>query len=77
MSETRHKILKGFTSRILDEVARLDCHKSFAVVPDPMGHERGYNRQRRYASWIGGSIVSSLSVFKQVSPYPPVLPVII
>lgn len=36
-----------------------------SVIPHPTIHEPGYNAQRKYAPWIGGSMLASLSPFKQ------------
>ena len=35
-------------------------------VPRALSPRRGYNSQRKWASWTGGSMFASLETFKQV-----------
>jgi actin-related protein len=61
-------LLPGFSERVKAEVDKLALASADAalpvVVPHPSVREPGYNGQRKYAAWIGGSILASLSTFK-------------
>ena len=58
-------ILQGFTDRLNHELA--------AMYPGPRLRitAPGNTAERRFASWIGGSILGSLGTFHQVRPSPP------
>jgi actin, other eukaryote len=65
-------LLPGFSERVQTEVDKLALASKTrpadaalpVVVPHPSVREPGYNGQRKYAAWIGGSILASLSTFK-------------
>jgi len=63
-------MLPGFSARMYQEVAsRAAPGAEPHIVPDlrpGQQRERGYNTQRKFASWIGGSIFASLPTFGQV-----------
>lgn len=62
-------MLPGFCSRIKEELVKAYPAESVRVVPgpNPCGTaERGYNSQRKHASWIGGSMFASLDTFKEI-----------
>lgn len=62
-------MLPGFCSRIKEELVKAYPSEKVRVVPgpNPCGTaERGYNSQRKHASWIGGSMFASLETFKEV-----------
>lgn len=52
-------LTKGFGDRILNEVQKLSSKKhKIAIFAPP---------ERKYSTWIGGSILAGLSSFKKVS----------
>ena len=57
-------MIKGY-SRIQEEL-QSNCIEKLSVIPDPQLRERGYNTHRKIASWIGGSILASLSTFRDL-----------
>jgi actin len=63
-------MLPGFADRINHELLKKfagDASNSrIRIVPDLQGRERGYNSQRKHASWIGGSMFASLPTFSQI-----------
>jgi len=63
-------MLPGFSARMYQEVAsRAAPGVEPHIVPDlrpGQPRERGYNTQRKFGSWIGGSIFASLPTFSQV-----------
>lgn len=61
--------MPGFVERLkeeLDKASTPGASMLASVIPHPTAHEPGYNAQRKHASWIGGSMLASLSPFKQV-----------
>lgn len=62
-------MMPGFVERLqedLDRVSPPGASMMASVIPHPTSHEPGYNAQRKHAPWIGGSMLASLSPFKQV-----------
>lgn len=62
-------MMPGFVERLkedLDEASPPGAPTMASVIPHPTSHEPGYNAQRKHAPWIGGSMLASLSPFKQV-----------
>ncbi|KAL0592007.1 hypothetical protein ABG067_000660 [Albugo candida] len=57
-------MIKGY-SRIQEEL-QSNCNEKLSVVPDAQFRERGYNTHRKIAAWIGGSILASLSTFRDM-----------
>lgn len=61
--------MPGFLERLkedLDKASTAGALMLASVIPHPTAHEPGYNAQRKHAPWIGGSMLASLSPFKQV-----------
>lgn len=61
-------VMPGFVERLkedLDKISPVGASMMASVIPHPTRHEPGYNAQRRHAPWIGGSMLASLSPFKQ------------
>jgi len=52
-------LTKGFGDRILHEVQALSSKKHKIAISAPP--------ERKYSTWIGGSILAGLSTFKKVS----------
>ncbi|CAM9450908.1 unnamed protein product [Ectocarpus fasciculatus] len=62
-------MMPGFVERLqedLDRVSPPGASMMASVIPHPTSHEPGYNAQRKHAPWIGGSMLASLSPFKQL-----------
>ena len=62
-------MLPGFCDRMKAELSAIlpEGHLRVVPGPNPTGTaERGYNSQRKFAAWIGGSMFASLETFKQV-----------
>lgn len=62
-------MMPGFVERLkddLDEASPPGASTMASVIPHPTSLEPGYNAQRKHAPWIGGSMLASLSPFKQV-----------
>lgn len=62
-------MMPGFVERLKDDLDRASppgASMMASVIPHPTSHEPGYNAQRKHAPWIGGSMLGSLSSFKQV-----------
>lgn len=62
-------MMSGFVERLKDDLdgayPRDWASMRASVIPHPTIREPGYNYQRKYAAWIGGSMLASLSPFKQ------------
>ena len=63
--------MPGFVERLKEDLDRISSSGAgssplASVIPHPTSHEPGYNAQRKHAPWIGGSMLASLSPFKQV-----------
>lgn len=62
--------MPGFVERLKEDLDRISpgggASPLASVIPHPTSHEPGYNTQRKHAPWIGGSMLASLSPFKQV-----------
>lgn len=50
----------GLSYRLMQELEDLP---DVRLVPHHIGRERGYNSQRKVASWVGGSLFASLPTF--------------
>ncbi|CAM9176842.1 unnamed protein product [Hapterophycus canaliculatus] len=62
-------VMPGFVERLkedLDKASPPGASMMASVIPHPTSHEPGYNAQRKHAPWIGGSMLASLSPFKQL-----------
>lgn len=62
--------MPGFVERLKDDLDKASppgASTMSSVIPHPTSHEPGYNAQRKHAPWIGGSMLASLSPFKQVN----------
>jgi len=69
-------LLPGLGDRLGEELNRLSFEEASAkglstplpmrVMPSAAFSERGYTYQRKFASWIGGSIMTSLESFKDL-----------
>lgn len=62
-------MLPGFCHRVKEELVKAYPTDGVRVIPGPNSNgtsERGYNSQRKHASWIGGSMFASLETFKEV-----------
>ena len=69
-------LLPGLGDRLGDELNRLSFEEASAkglstplplrIIPSTAWSERGYTYQRKFASWIGGSIMTSLESFKDL-----------
>ena len=62
-------MMPGFMERLkedLDKISPQGASSMASVIPHPTTHEPGYNAQRKHAPWIGGSMLASLSPFKQL-----------
>jgi actin-related protein len=60
-------MLNGFGRRLGNEIAKTaPSGMNIRIVPDVQNRERGYNSQRKYAAWVGGSMFSSLPTFGMV-----------
>ena len=64
-------MMPGFVERLKEDLdkasSRVGASLLASVIPHPTIHEPGYNSQRKHAPWIGGSMLASLSPFKQAS----------
>ena len=59
----------GFADRYRTEVLRCvpnAINKDIRVIPDSFNREPGANWQRKYASWMGGSMFATLDTFNEV-----------
>ncbi|CAN0383619.1 unnamed protein product, partial [Laminaria digitata] len=66
-------VMPGFVERLKEDLDRISplgggvgASPLASVIPHPTSHEPGYNAQRKHAPWIGGSMLASLSPFKQL-----------
>ncbi|CAM9247966.1 unnamed protein product [Ascophyllum nodosum] len=63
-------MMPGFVERLKEDLdkasSRVGASLLASVIPHPTIHEPGYNSQRKHAPWIGGSMLASLSPFKQL-----------
>jgi len=60
-------MLQGFGRRLGNEISKVTtAGTNVRIVPDVQNRERGYNSQRKYAAWVGGSMFSSLPTFGMV-----------
>lgn len=58
-------MLPGFAQRMAQELGARHP-ESIKVIPGFKERERGYNSQRAFASWVGGSMFASLPTIKQL-----------
>lgn len=56
-------LTKGFGDRLLNEVKKLAVKDMRIKIFAPP--------ERKYSTWIGGSILAGLSTFRKVCPFPP------
>ncbi|KAK7235746.1 dihydrolipoyl dehydrogenase [Aureococcus anophagefferens] len=66
-------MLPGFCDRMKAELSAIlpEGHLRVVPGPNPTGTaERGYNSQRKFAAWIGGSMFASLETFPPISIAP-------
>lgn len=66
-------MMPGFMERLKEDLDKISppgasssSSSMASVIPHPTTHEPGYNAQRKHAPWIGGSMLASLSPFKQL-----------
>lgn len=64
-------MMPGFMERLKEDLDKISppgasLSSMASVIPHPTTHEPGYNAQRKHAPWIGGSMLASLSPFKQL-----------